>query len=321
MTKILLTGACGQLGSELTLRLRSLLDNEKVIASDIREPQGALADGPFEYLDVLNKKDIAGVIKKHNIEQVYHLAAVLSAKAEQNIELGWKLNMEGLLNVLGLAKENSLDRLFWPSSIAVFGPDAPKQETPQNTALNPTTVYGISKVAGEHWCSYYHRRFGVDVRSLRYPGLVGYRAMPGGGTTDYAVEIHHKAISGEPFYCFLDEDAMLPMMYMDDAVEATIRLMQAPEEEVAVRTSYNVAAMSFSPSEIAAVVKKRVPAFEIIYRPDYRQAIADSWPDSIDDSPAREQWGWKHAYTLEKMVDDMLQHLPEKAGMDTLERQ
>ena len=311
MTKILITGACGQLGSELTTKLRSIHGEEKVVASDIQEPKGPVTNGPFEHIDVMNKQALADVIEKYEITQVYHLAALLSAKAEQNIELGWKLNMEGLLNILNLAKEYSLDQVFWPSSIAVFGPDAPTKNTPQNTALNPTTVYGISKVAGEQWCSYYHNRFGVDVRSVRYPGLIGYKSMPGGGTTDYAVDIHHKALEQQSFSCFLEADSALPMMYMEDAVDATIQLMQANADDVKVRTSYNLSGISFSPAEIAEQIKTHIPEFEISYDPDYRQDIADSWPDSIDDSAAREQWDWQHSYDLEKMVRDMLQNLSQ----------
>ncbi len=308
--KILITGACGQLGSELTAELRAIHGTESVIASDIREPEGQPGDGPFELLDVMDKARIEEVVQKHDITIIYHLAALLSANAEQNIDLAWKLNMDGLLNVLNIAKEKGLERTFWPSSIAVFGPDAPKNGTPQNTPANPTTVYGITKVAGEQWCAYYHRKFGVDVRSLRYPGLIGYKSLPGGGTTDYAVDIYHKALSGETFSCFLENDTALPMMYMSDAVKATIDLMQAPEEQVKVRTSYNVSAISFTPEEIAESIKKQIPGFEITYKPDYRQEIAASWPDSIDDSAARNDWGWKHEYSLEKMTKDILDNLP-----------
>ncbi|NGP87621.1 NAD-dependent epimerase/dehydratase family protein [Fodinibius halophilus] len=311
MGKILITGACGQLGSELTEKLRSIYGKEEVVATDIQDPPESISDGPFEYLDVMKKDAIAKVIDEHDIKEVYHLAALLSAKAEQNIELGWKLNMDGLLHVLNLAKEKSLDKIFWPSSIAVFGPDAPSKDTGQNVALNPTTVYGISKMAGEQWCSYFHENFGVDVRSLRYPGLIGYKSLPGGGTTDYAVDIHYKALKNEPFSCFLDKDNALPMMYMEDAIDATIQLMQADESDIEIRTSYNLSAISFTPEEIAEAIKKHMPGFEISYDPDYRKKIADSWPDSIDDSPAREQWGWNHEYDLNKMVGDMLANIPK----------
>lgn len=311
MSKILITGACGQLGSELTAELRKIHGNEFVIASDISKPNDRLGEGPFEYLDVTDESKIKEIVDKHDVGIIYHLAALLSAKAESNIYLGWKLNVNGLLNVLEVAKEKSLEKIFWPSSIAVFGPDAKKEKTPQTSACNPTTVYGISKLAGEQWCAYYHRKFGVDVRSLRYPGLIGYKSLPGGGTTDYAVDIYHKAIKGEPFDCFLEKDAKLPMMYMRDAVKATITLMNAPAEKVSIRTSYNISAISFSPEEIAESIKQKIPGFEIQYNPDHRQAIAASWPDSIDDSKAREDWKWKPGYSLEKMTDDIIKHLPE----------
>ncbi|GAA5522205.1 NAD-dependent epimerase/dehydratase family protein [Aliifodinibius salicampi] len=312
MTKILITGACGQLGSELTGKLRSVYGKDNVIATDIRPPEGEVGEGPFEELDVLDRERTEEIIDQYKIEHVYHLAALLSAKAEQDIEFGWKLNMGGLLNILKVAREKSLGRIFWPSSIAVFGPDAPKQQTPQNTALNPTTVYGISKVAGEQWCAYFYRRFGVDVRSLRYPGLIGYKSMPGGGTTDYAVDIHHKALKRQSYDCFLARDTALPMMYMADAVNATVQLMQADGKDIEVRRSYNLSGVSFTPAEIAEVIKQHVPDFEVNYDPDYRQDIADSWPDSIDDAPAREQWGWQHQYDLEAIVEDMLDNLSER---------
>ncbi len=317
MPKILITGACGQLGSELTQRLRERYGKDQVIASDIQEPGQNFSDGPFEQLDVLQKEALSVIIDKYNIDQVYHLAALLSAKAEQKIEMGWKLNMVGLLNVLDLARDKNLDRIFWPSSIGVFGPVAPKQQTPQSTALNPTTVYGISKVAGEQWCAYYHRRFGVDIRSVRYPGLIGYKSLPGGGTTDYAVDIHYKALDEGTYNCFLGKDTYLPMMYMEDAVDATLQLMHTSSEQIDIRTSYNLAAISFSPAEIANAIQEHIPDFSIFYEPDYRQQIADSWPDSIDDSPARQQWGWQHHYDLKKMVDDMLQHLSEQLKTTT----
>lgn len=311
MAKILITGACGQLGSELTIELRNIYGADNVIATDIRKQNNQISDGPFEHLDVMDKKQIEKVVDKYNITIIYHLAALLSAKAEQNMELAWKLNMEGLHNVLNVAKEKNMERIFWPSSIAVFGPDAPKKNTPQNTATNPTTVYGISKVAGEQWCAYYHNKFGVDVRSLRYPGLIGYKSLPGGGTTDYAVDIYHKALAGETFSCFLEKYTALPLMYMNDAVKATIDLMQAPEEQISVRTSYNLSALSLTPEDITHSIQKKIPDFNIVYEPDYREEIASSWPDSINDSAAREDWGWKHEFDLDKMTKDMLQHLPE----------
>jgi len=311
MSKILVTGASGQLGSELTVELRKIHGDENVIASDIREPSDQISGGPFEQLDVMDKNRLEHLIEKHDVSVIYHLAALLSANAEKNIDLAWKLNMDGLLNVLNVAKEKNLSRIFWPSSIAVFGPDARKEKTPQNTPTNPTTVYGITKVAGEQWCAYYYNKFGVDVRSLRYPGLIGYKSMPGGGTTDYAVDIYHKALAGETFTCFLEKDTVLPMMYMNDAVKATIDLMQASDENIKVRTSYNVSAISFTPEEIAKSIKKQIPDFEIEFEPDYRQEIASSWPDSIDDSAARSNWGWKHAYGLDKMTEDILENLPQ----------
>jgi len=318
MSRILVTGALGQLGSELTAELRNIYGAENVIATDIREPDEQIGEGPFEHLDVMDKARIEEVIEKYDVTIIYHLAALLSANAEQNINLAWKLNMDGLLNVLSIAREKNLERIFWPSSIAVFGPDAPKKNTPQNTPSNPTTVYGITKVAGEQWCAYFYNKFGVDVRSLRYPGLIGYKSLPGGGTTDYAVDIYHKALAGETFSCFLENDTALPMMYMSDAVKSTIDLMQADEEQVKVRASYNVAAISFTPEEIAGSIKKQIPDFEIEYEPDYRQEIASSWPDSIDDSAARNDWGWKHEYDLDKMTEDILENLPEllKEGQD-----
>jgi len=317
MSKILVTGACGQLGSELTTRLRTVHGKENVIASDISEPNENIADGPFEHIDVLDKEKLGEVISKYDIEEIYHLAALLSAKAEKNMSLAWELNVDGLLNVLDLAKEQSLGKVFWPSSIAVFGPDAPKKNTGQNTALNPTTVYGISKMAGEQWCAYYHENYGVDVRSLRYPGLIGYKSLPGGGTTDYAVDIHHKALENGSYDCFLDKGTYLPMMYMEDAINGTVQLMEAKESNIKIRTSYNLAAISFSPDEIADIICKHLPDFKISYEPDYRQKIADSWPDSIDDSPAREDWGWQHKYDLDDMVEDMLTNLSERKEKPT----
>ena len=311
MSNILITGACGQLGSELTAELRRIHGSENVVASDIAKPNDQLGDGPFEHLDVMDKERLEEVIDEYNVDVVYHLAALLSAKAEQNIDLAWNLNMNGLLNVLNIAKDKNLERIFWPSSIAVFGPDAKKDGTPQNSQCNPSTVYGITKLAGERWCEYFYNKFGVDVRSLRYPGLIGYKSLPGGGTTDYAVDIYHKALAGKTFTCFLEEDCVLPMMYMSDAVKATIDLMDAPAENITVRGSYNVAAISFSPDEIAESIKKEIPGFEIEYDPDYRQEIALSWPDVIDDSVAREDWNWKHSYSLDKMTKDILANLPE----------
>jgi len=310
MSKILITGASGQLGSELTAKLREIHGNNAVIATDISDPTSQLGDGPFEHLDVMNPGQIKDAIEKHQITVIYHLAALLSASAEQKIDLAWNLNMDGLLNILKAARDQHIERVFWPSSIAVFGPDAMKDGTPQSSPCNPTTVYGISKLAGEQWCAYFHRKFGVDVRSLRYPGLIGYKSLPGGGTTDYAVDIYHKAVQEESFSCFLEKDAKLPMMYMDDAVKATIDLMNAPSENISVRTSYNIAATSFSPEEIAKSIKKEFPDFEISYHPDHRQDIAASWPNSIDDSSARSDWNWKPDYNLDQMTKEILENLP-----------
>ncbi len=311
MDKVLVIGACGQLGSELTHGLSKVFGQDNVIASDISNPNSAVEGFQFERLDVMDAEGTAEIIDKHGITQVYHLAAILSAKGEENPQWAWNLNMTGLLNILEIAKEKNLRKVYWPSSIAVFGPSTPVDNTPQHTVMDPNTVYGISKQAGERWCEYYFEKYGVDVRSIRYPGLIGYKSLPGGGTTDYAVDIYHKALAGEHFECFLSEDTYLPMMYMPDAIKATIDLMEAPAENVKVRSSYNVSAISFSPSEIAASIQKHLPEFSISYHPDFRQPIADSWPNSIDDSVARNDWGWKEAYDLEAMTTDILKNLPE----------
>lgn len=306
MDKILIIGALGQLGSELSLALRSLHGVDNVIITDLKEPQGELSNGPFELLNAMDRKKLFEIAEKHQITQVYHLAAILSAKGEQDPKLAWQLNMESLIHVLDLAKERKLDKVYWPSSIAVFGPSTPRTMTPQNTVMDPNTVYGISKLAGERWCEYYFQKYGVDVRSLRYPGLIGYKAKPGGGTTDYAVDIFYKALESGSYECFLKRDSYLPMMYMDDAVKATIDLMQADRNDVKVRSSYNISAISFSPEEIAQEIKKSIPNLEITYSPDFRQEIADSWPDSIDDTAARNDWGWQHNYDLSKMTEAIL---------------
>lgn len=316
MDKILIIGACGQLGTELTLKLRELKGTENVIASDLRdEPIELLTEGPYEKLNIMNKEAFQIILEKHDITQVYHLAAVLSAKGEQNPHFAWQLNMESLLTVLEAGKDR-LKKIYWPSSIAVFGPDTPKENTPQNTVMSPNTVYGISKLAGERWCEYYFEKYGVDVRSLRYPGLIGYKALPGGGTTDYAVDIYHKAIAGENYECFLSENTMLPMMYMDDAVKATIDLMETNAKNVKVRSSYNLAAMSFSPKEITAEIQKHYPDFTVTYNPDFRQKIADSWPGSIDDSAARNNWGWQHDYDLKELTETMITNLKKTIVFD-----
>jgi nucleoside-diphosphate-sugar epimerase len=308
--KILVIGASGQIGVELTLALRKLYGNSYVVASDLREENELLkGSGPYVSLDVMNKEMLHVQVIRQNITQVYLLAAILSATGEKNPGLAWNLNMQGLLNVLDIAREEKLHKVYWPSSIAVFGPTSPKKDCPQQTIIEPTTVYGISKYAGEFWCNYFFQRFGVDVRSLRYPGLISYKSAPGGGTTDYAVEIFHEALETKNYECFLQPDTYLPMMYMPDAIRATIELMEASAEKISVRTSYNISAMSFSPKEIAAEIKKFIPEFEISYKPDYRQKIADSWPQSIDDSKARSDWGWRPDYDLPKMTRDMLENL------------
>lgn len=294
------------------MALRKIYGNNNVIASDLREENPLLhGTGPYVSLDVMNKEMLHVQVIRQNVTQIYLLAAILSATGEKNPNLAWNLNMQGLLNVLDIAREENLQKVYWPSSIAVFGPTSPKKNCPQQTIIEPITVYGISKYAGEFWCNYYNKRFGVDVRSLRYPGLISYKSEPGGGTTDYAVEIYHDAIEDKKYTSFLKEDTYLPMMYMPDAIRATMELMEAPADKISIRTSYNISGISFSPAEIAASIKKHIPEFEIIYQPDYRQAIADSWPQSIDDAVARADWGWKHEYDLEKITADMLKNLQQ----------
>ena len=308
--KILVIGASGQIGVELTLGLRKIYGNANVVASDLREENELLkGTGPYVSIDVMNKEMLHVQIIRQNITQIYLLAAILSATGEKNPNLAWNLNMQGLLNVLDIAREEQIHKIYWPSSIAVFGPTSPRINCPQQTIIEPTTVYGISKYAGEFWCNYYYQRYKVDVRSLRYPGLISYKSAPGGGTTDYAVEIFHEAIEEKAYTCFLEENTYLPMMYMPDAIRATIELMEAPAEKISIRTSYNLSSMSFSPREIAAEVKKHIPDFQMNYKPDYRQAIANSWPQSIDDSVARNDWGWKHDFDLPEMTADMFQNL------------
>jgi nucleoside-diphosphate-sugar epimerase len=308
--KVLILGACGQIGTELTLVLRERYGQEQVIASDIREgSEGLMESGPFEMLDATNYEALEDVVMHYEIEEVYLMAAMLSATAEKFPMRAWTLNMNSLFNVLNLAKEKKIGKIFWPSSIAVFGPSTPREHTPQHTIQEPSTVYGISKQAGERWCYYYHKKFGVDVRSLRFPGLISWKTSPGGGTTDYAVDIYRKALSEGSFTCFLAEDTTLPMMYMDDAIRATIELMDSPQEAINVRSSYNLAAMSFNPKEIAASIREQLPEFSIRYKPDFRQEIADSWPQSIDDSMARDDWGWKPEFDLKKTTAEMLGNL------------
>ena len=304
--KILIIGANGQIGSVLTAVLQKRYGTDQVIPSDIRIPEQSAA--LFERLDVLDKSQLYELSHKHKITQIYHLAAILSAKGELNPKWAWDVNMNGLFNVLELAKEKKL-KLFFPSSIAVFGPEAPKEQTPQFAPLTPKTVYGISKASGESWCQYYHDKYEVDVRSLRYPGIIGYQSMPGGGTTDYAVEIYHHALKEKRYTSFINRDTQLPMIYMEDAIRATVELMEAKAEQIQVRTSYNLAGMSFSPKQIAQAIQKHIPGFQIEYAPDFREAIAQSWPSSIDDRYAQEDWGWQPQYKLENMTADMLHHL------------
>jgi len=308
--KILVIGASGQIGVELTLALRKIYGDANVVASDLREENPLLhGTGPYVSLDVMNKEMLHVQVIRQGFTQIYLLAAILSATGEKNPNLAWHLNMQGLLNVLDIAREEKISKVYWPSSIAVFGPTSPKKACPQQTIIEPITVYGISKYAGEFWCNYYFNKYGVDVRSLRYPGLISYKSAPGGGTTDYAVEIFHEALENRQYKCFLEKDTYLPMMYMPDAIRATIELMEAPANKIKTRTSYNLSSMSFSPHEIAAEIKKHIPDFSITYAPDYRQAIANSWPQSIDDTEARSDWGWKHEYDLAAMTKDMLENL------------
>lgn len=311
--KILVIGACGQIGVELTLELRRIYGGANVVASDLRAENDLLkGTGPYVSLDVMNKEMLHVQVIRQNITQIYLLAAILSATGEKNPNLAWSLNMTSLLNVLEIAKDENVRKVYWPSSIAVFGPTSPKVNCPQQTVIEPTTVYGISKFAGEFWCNYFHQRFDIDVRSLRYPGLISYKSEPGGGTTDYAVEIFHDAIDEKHYDCFLTEDTYLPMMYMPDAIRATIEVMEAPVEKISIRTSYNISGVSFSPKEIAAEIKKHIPDFTISYEPDYRQAIAKSWPQSIDDTVARNDWGWKPKYDLATLTTDMIKNLSDE---------
>ena len=307
-SKILIIGACGQIGTELTIALREKHGNNNVVASDIREGNEELmSSGPFEVADATNFKQIEDLIVEHEVDEVYLMAAMLSATAEKFPMRGWELNMTSLFHVLNLAKDKKISKVFWPSSIAVFGPTTPKHDTPQTTIMEPTTVYGISKQAGERWCEYYFKKFGVDVRSIRYPGLISYKTLPGGGTTDYAVEIYHEALKNKKYTSFLNEDTELPMMFMEDAIRATISLMEAPADSVKIRSSYNLAALNFTPETLSQAIKKHIPEFEIDYAPDFRQQIADSWPSSINDSRAREDWGWASQYDLDRMTSSMLE--------------
>ncbi len=307
---ILVIGASGQIGTDLVLKLREIYGSSNVIATDLKTPVYEVYEGgPFEVLDVLDKEKVHKIVKHYKVTQVYLLAALLSATAEQNPKFGWNLNMSGLFNVLSLGSEQLVKKIFWPSSIAVFGPTSPKQNCPQHTITEPTTVYGISKLAGEGWCTYFHKKYGVDVRSVRYPGLISHKSQPGGGTTDYAVHIFHHAIKRKAYKCYLEKDTYLPMMYMDDAIQATIQIMQVPSEKVLIRSSYNIASLSFSPEEIYHQIKKQYPDFKISYKPDHRQEYADSWPASIDDSYAKQHWNWDPKYNLEKTTQRMLKQL------------
>ena len=316
---LLILGASGQIGNELTQSLREIYGNHNVIASDIRNGnEEMMASGPFEIVDATDKSTILSIVKKYKVTQVYLLAAMLSATAEQHPQKAWNLNMNSLLAVLDLAREKHIKQVYWPSSIAVFGPTTPKQNTPQYTVMEPSTVYGISKLAGEFWCNYYYEKFGVDVRSLRYPGIISWKSKPGGGTTDYAVDIYFKALEEAKYECFLSEKTRLPMMYMDDAVNATIQIMQAPKEVIKIRTAYNLAAISFSPEEIASAIKKHIPEFKISYKTDFRQAIADSWPQSIDDKEARKDWKWQHRFDLSSMTADIIKNLKKNLLKETV---
>ena len=310
MGKTIIIGAGGQIGTELTLALRNQYATDQIIAADIKEVAPTLIqDGPYVQMDILNRDAVRSYIIDNQIETVYLLAALLSATAEKNPDFAWKLNMEGLFAILDLAKEGYVKKIFWPSSIAVFGPTTPADNTPQHTVMEPSTVYGISKQAGERWCEYYYNKFGVDVRSIRYPGLISYKSPPGGGTTDYAVDIFYKAKQEGKFTCFLSKDTALPMMFMDDAIKATIQLMDAPASRLRIRSAYNLGGISFTPEEIASSIKNHLPSFEMTYEPDFRQAIADSWPNSIDDSYAQADWEWKLGFDLERMTEVMLKNI------------
>jgi len=312
---ILVIGANGQIGTVLTQALRERYGHDNVIASDIRESKNDTS--PFELLNILEGEELSRIVKKYKINQIYHLAAILSASGEQNPKRTWDINMNGLFNVLNVAKDEELCRVFFPSTIAIYGANTPQFDTPQHTVLDPTTVYGISKVAGENWCQYYNLKYGLDIRSVRYPGVISYQSLPGGGTTDYAVDIFHKAVRGEDFECFLTKDTRLPMIYMPDTIRATVELMDAPSEKIKIRSSYNLASMSFTPEEIYNEIKKHIPDFKITYKPDFRQAIADSWTATIDDSHARADWGWKEDYNISQMTTDMIFQLSKQLDVAT----
>ncbi|MDC0956780.1 NAD-dependent epimerase/dehydratase family protein [Flavobacteriaceae bacterium] len=318
-SKTLIIGACGQIGSELTHKLRAKLGVNNVIASDIKARNlDLVASGPFEIIDAKNKKQLKNCIEKHDIDTVYLMAALLSATGEKFPQKAWNLNTTSLLNILNLAKEKYIKKVFWPSSIAVFGPSTPKKNTPQQTVMEPTTVYGITKQVGERWCAYYHKNYGVDVRSIRYPGIISWKTLPGGGTTDYAIDIFHKALKDGHYECFLTEDTALPMMYMEDAVKATLDIMKAKNSDIKIRSSYNLSAISFTPKQLASEIIKNIPSFTIAYKPDFRQQIANSWPNSIDDTAARQDWNWKHSYDISMISQSMLQQLEKSELLNVL---
>jgi nucleoside-diphosphate-sugar epimerase len=312
LSRVLVTGACGQIGSELSLALRERYGDDSVIVTDIKEPPPELRNGPFEFLDVTQRGAIGSVVDRYEVDTIYHMAAILSATGEQKPQIAWNVNLKGFYKVLDTARERRVSRVFWPSSIAAFGPETPKDNTPQDTVMRPTTMYGVTKVAGELLGNYYVKRFGMDVRSVRFPGIISSETLPGGGTTDYAVEIFYDALKYQHYVCFLNEDTVLPMMYMPDCIRAMLMLMEADFDQLEHHADFNLAAISFSPAELAAEIKQHIPEFEIEYRPDYRQEIADSWPHTIDDSAARAEWGWEPKYDLAAMVEDMLTKLRKK---------
>ncbi len=313
MAKILIIGASGQIGSDLTVELRKKHGSEHVVATDIKNAtQEVMEGGPFEILDVMDKRRVAEIVDQYKIDTIYHLAAILSGNAEKNPQLAWDINMNSLFYVLDISRERGVKKVFWPSSMGAFGPTTPAQNTPQLTLMEPTTVYGISKLAGERWCEYYYHKYGLDVRSLRYPGLISWKTEAGGGTTDYAVEIFYAAIKQGKYECFLSKDLALPMMYMDDAVNATIQLMVAASEHVKIRSSYNLGGISFTPEQITQEIRKYIPELEVTYQPDFRQSIAESWPRSISDKAAFDDWGWKHEYDLGKMTKVMIENIKRK---------
>ena len=312
MSKILIIGSCGQIGIELVLELRKIYGNQNVIASDIKEEYPiSIAGGPYYQLDIMNVQKLKAIVKENDIKEIYLLAALLSATAEKKPLFAWNLNMQGLFNVLELAKDKLINKVFWPSSIAVFGSNSPANRTPQHTVMEPSTVYGISKLAGERWCEYYHNKYGVDVRSIRYPGLISYKSAPGGGTTDYAVDIFIQALKSKNYTCYLRKDAKLPMMYMSDAIRATIEIMEAPPSSIKIRSSYNLSGISFDPNEITNAIRQEIPEFKIKYEPDFRQQIAESWPNSVDDSCAKTDWKWENKVGLQEIVKKMLKGLSQ----------